>query len=264
MSINEKLFYGEPSNTRSKYVCILKDSDSESEVDDPELLNNGDEYFPPDAEVSSDEEEERPAKKQKLVKKKKGIMIEEYPDEEHIYDGLALQGEPQWSQVDLQNDPLPVYEYEKPLEIRSPYEYFCDFFTSDMVDNIAYQTNLYTKQKSIINNFATDSEEIMRFIGVLLLMGIAPLPAIKDYWTSTFRMLQVAEVMGSKRFRLLRRTIHFNDNTQKDNDRFHKIRPLYTALTNACLKVPATPKQSIDEVMVAFQGKNHWKPKAVH
>nr|XP_053634651.1 uncharacterized protein LOC128690109 [Cherax quadricarinatus] len=262
--INEKLFYGEPSNTRSKYVCILKDSDSESEVDDPELLNNGDEYFPPDAEVSSDEEEERPAKKQKLVKKKKGIMIEEYPDEEHIYDGLALQGEPQWSQVDLQNDPLPVYEYEKPLEIRSPYEYFCDFFTSDMVDNIAYQTNLYTKQKSIINNFATDSEEIMRFIGVLLLMGIAPLPAIKDYWTSTFRMLQVAEVMGSKRFRLLRRTIHFNDNTQKDNDRFHKIRPLYTALTNACLKVPATPKQSIDEVMVAFQGKNHWKPKAVH
>ncbi|XP_069944226.1 uncharacterized protein [Cherax quadricarinatus] len=85
MSINEKLFYGEPSSTRSKYVCILDDSDSEPEVDDPELLDSGDKYLPPDAEVSSDdEEEERPAKKQKLVKKKKGITIEEYPDEEDM------------------------------------------------------------------------------------------------------------------------------------------------------------------------------------
>ncbi|XP_053636097.2 uncharacterized protein [Cherax quadricarinatus] len=91
MSINEKLFYGEPSNTRSKYVCILDYSDSEPEVDDPELLDSGDEYLPPDAEVSSDEEE-RPVKKHKLVKKKKGITIEEYPDEEDIYEDLALQG----------------------------------------------------------------------------------------------------------------------------------------------------------------------------
>nr|XP_053644345.1 piggyBac transposable element-derived protein 3-like isoform X2 [Cherax quadricarinatus] len=254
--INEKLFYREPSNTRSKYVCILDDSDSEPEVDDPELLDSGDEYLPPDAEVSSDdEEEERPAKKQKLVKKKRGITIEEYPDEEHIYDDLALQGEPKWSQVDLQNDPLPAYEHEKPLQIRSPYQYFCDFFSQDMVDNIAFQTNLYAKQKTITNNFATDSEEIMRFIGILLFMGIVQIPSLEDYWAGSFRIPQVAEVMGSKRFRLLRRTIHFNDNTQKDNDRFHKVRPLYTALTNACLKVPATPKQSIDEVMVGFKGK---------
>ncbi|XP_069952324.1 uncharacterized protein [Cherax quadricarinatus] len=167
MSINEKLFYGEPSSTRSKYVCILDDSDSEPEADDPELLDSGDEYLPPDAEVSSeDEEEERPAKKQKLVKKKRGITIEEYPDEEHIYDDLALQGEPKWSQVDLQNNPLPAYEHEKPLQIRSLYQYFCDFFTPDMVDNIAFQTNLYAKQKNINKNFATDSEEIMRFIAL--------------------------------------------------------------------------------------------------
>nr|XP_053657049.1 piggyBac transposable element-derived protein 3-like [Cherax quadricarinatus] len=256
MSINEKLFYGEPSSTRSKYVCILEDSDSELEVGDLELLDSGDEYLSLDVLMSSDdEEEERPAKTQKLVKKKKGITIEEYPDEEHIYDDLVLQGQPRWFQVDLKNDPLPVYEHEKPLEIRSPYEYFCDFFTPDMVDNIAYQTNLYAKRKTKLTDFATDSEEIMRFIGILLFMIIAPLPSLEDYWKSSFRLPQVAEVMGSKRFGLLRRTIHFNDNTQKDNDRFHKIRPLYTALTNACVKVPATPRQSIDEVMVGFKGE---------
>nr|XP_053640417.1 uncharacterized protein LOC128694342 [Cherax quadricarinatus] len=148
MSINEKLFYGEPSSTRPKYVCIFDDSDSEPEVDDPELLDSGDEYLPLDAEVSSDEEEERPAKKQKLVKKKKGVTIEEYPDEEDIYEDIALQGPSQWSQVDLKNDPLLAYKHEKPLVIRSPYEYFSTFCTPDMVDNIAYQTNLYAKQKT--------------------------------------------------------------------------------------------------------------------
>nr|XP_053633709.1 piggyBac transposable element-derived protein 4-like isoform X1 [Cherax quadricarinatus] len=124
-----------------------------------------------------------------------------------------------------------------------------------MIDNITYQTNLCAKQKNTLSIFVTDSEEIMWFIGILLFMGINSYPAMEDYWATTFRIPQVTEVMGSKRFRLLRRTINFHDSTQKENDRFHKIKPLYTALTNACLKVPATPKQSVNEVMVAFKGK---------
>nr|XP_053647228.1 piggyBac transposable element-derived protein 2-like isoform X4 [Cherax quadricarinatus] len=254
--INEKLFYGEPSDYKSKYVYVLEESDSDPEVDDPELLESSDEYLPPDVQVSSDEEEETPAKKRKVAKKKKGIMIEEFSDEEHIHDELALESNPHWTRIDIQNDPLPEYQHEQPLAVRCPYEYFTDFFTQDMIDNITYQTNLYAKQKNIHTTFATVSEEITRFIGILLFMGINSYPAIEDYWATAFRISHVAEVMGSKRFRLLRRTIHFNDNTQKkDNDRFHKIRPLYTALTNACLKVPATPKQSVDEVVVAFKGK---------
>ncbi|XP_053633710.1 uncharacterized protein [Cherax quadricarinatus] len=110
MSINEKLFYGDPSNNKSKYACFFGESDSDPEPDDPELLDSGDEYLPPDAEVSSDEEEEdRPARKPKLVKKKKGITIEEYPDEEHVHDELGLQADTHWSHVDIQNDPFPIY-----------------------------------------------------------------------------------------------------------------------------------------------------------
>nr|XP_053650763.1 uncharacterized protein LOC128701189 [Cherax quadricarinatus] len=98
MSFHERLFYGEQSTSRSRYVCVSEDSDSEPEVDEPELLDSGDEYLPPDAqdaEMSSDDEEEereeRPAKKQKVMRKKKTFRIEEYPDEEEIHENIALQ-----------------------------------------------------------------------------------------------------------------------------------------------------------------------------
>ncbi|XP_069937974.1 polycystin-1-like protein 2, partial [Cherax quadricarinatus] len=67
------------------------------------------------------------------------------------------------------------------------------------------------------------SEEIMRFIGILLFMGINSLPSLEDYWKAAFRSQQVADSMASKRFRYLRSHIHFNDNTKKDNDRFYKM-----------------------------------------
>ncbi|XP_069957776.1 piggyBac transposable element-derived protein 2 isoform X1 [Cherax quadricarinatus] len=258
---HERLFYGEQSTSRSRYICVSEDSDSEPEVDEPELLDSGDEYLPTDAqdaEMSTDDEEEReerPAKKQKVMRKKKTFRIEEYPDEEEIHENIALQVSSEWTVDDIENDPLPAYEHEKPLAIRSPYEYFRMFVTPAMIDNIVYQTNLYTRQQDVNSTFSTDSEEIMRFIGILLFMGINSLPSLEDYWKAGFRSQQVAESMASKRFRYLRSHIHFNDNTKKDNDRFYKVRPLYTELTNACLKIPATPKQSIDEVMVGFKGK---------
>ncbi|XP_069951304.1 piggyBac transposable element-derived protein 3 isoform X3 [Cherax quadricarinatus] len=254
--INQKLFYGESSKDKSKFVCVWDESDSDQDPDELHLVDSGDEYLPPDAEVSTDEEEEvRPPSKKQKLNKKKGITVEEYPDEEDLHD-LASQRDTQWKNDDIENDPLPAYKHEKPIEIRSAYDYFSDFFTQDMIDNITFQTNLYARQKNIHTTFQTDSEEITRFIGILLYMGYTVQPSIQDYWRTASKVPQVAEVMGSMRFRLLRRMIHFNDNAQKkDNDRFHKIRPLYKALTNACLKVPATPKQSVDEVMVAFKGK---------
>ncbi|XP_070817945.1 piggyBac transposable element-derived protein 3-like [Chaetodon trifascialis] len=87
-------------------------------------------------------------------------------------------------------------------------------------------------------------------------MGIVELPSVDDYWAMT-RVPQVANLMSSKRFRLMRRLVHFNDNTQIPGtvDRFFKIRPLFSFLNTAFRREPQTPKQSVDEVMVAYKGK---------
>ncbi|KAK3891500.1 hypothetical protein Pcinc_004590 [Petrolisthes cinctipes] len=83
------------------------------------------------------------------------------------------------------------------------------------------------------------------------------LPSLDDYWAMTTRVPQGTNLMSSKRFRLLRQTIHFNDNSQLGGtidrfctiDRFYKGLPLFNFLTNAFRREPQTPKQSIDEVM---------------
>ena len=88
-------------------------------------------------------------------------------------------------------------------------------------------------------------------------MGVVPFQSLEDYWVTTTKLHQVASLMLSKRFSLIRRTIHFNDNTKaKDStDRFFKVRPLVESIRSTCLNVPETPRQSIDEVMLAYKGR---------
>ncbi|KAJ8335353.1 hypothetical protein SKAU_G00386950 [Synaphobranchus kaupii] len=97
----------------------------------------------------------------------------------------------------------------------------------------------------------------MTFLAILMYMGIAELPAVEDYWAMETRVPQVANLMSSKRFRLLKRVVHFNDNTEIPGtiDRFFKVRPLFSFLNTAFRHEPQTPKQSVDEVMVAYKGK---------
>ena len=88
-------------------------------------------------------------------------------------------------------------------------------------------------------------------------MGVNTLPSLDDYWAMTTKCPQVASIMSSKRFRLLRRMIHFNDNSKaKDSsDRFFKVRPSVESIRKTCLSVAETNRQSIDEVMVAYKGR---------
>ncbi|XP_045904393.1 uncharacterized protein LOC123970405 [Micropterus dolomieu] len=103
---------------------------------------------------------------------------------------------------------------------------------------------------NINTTFATTEDEIMNFVAILIYMGIAELPSVDDYWAMETRVSQVAKLMSSKRFKLLKRVVHFNN-----NDRFFKVWPLFNYLVTAFRKEPETPKQSVDEVMVAYKGK---------
>ncbi|KAM4565779.1 piggyBac transposable element-derived protein 3-like [Odontesthes bonariensis] len=56
---------------------------------------------------------------------------------------------------------------------------------------------------------------------------------------------------------MLTSVIHINDNTEipGTTDSFSKVRPLFSFLSTAFRQEPQTPKQSVDEVIVAFKGK---------
>ncbi|XP_058627599.1 piggyBac transposable element-derived protein 3-like [Onychostoma macrolepis] len=159
--------------------------------------------------------------------------------------------------VDLDNQALHVYQHVPPDFIETPYAYFSKYFSPRVIKHIAYQTNLYATQKDVNTTFTTTEDEVRNFVAILLYMGISELPSIEDYWAMETRVPQVANIMSSKRFRLMRRLVHFNDNTQIPGtiDRFFKVRPLFNHLVTVFRSEPQTPKQSVDEVMVAYKGK---------
>ncbi|XP_067314487.1 piggyBac transposable element-derived protein 2-like [Pseudorasbora parva] len=162
-----------------------------------------------------------------------------------------------WKKVDLDNQALLEYQHFPADFIDTPYNYFSRYFSPLVIKHITYQTNLYATQKDVNTTFTTTEDEMMTFIGILLYMGISELPSIDDYWAMETRVPQVANLMSSKRFRLMRKLVHFNDNTQIPGtiDRFFKVRPLFSLLVNAFRSEPQTPKQYVDAVMVAYNGK---------
>ena len=161
-----------------------------------------------------------------------------------------------WKKEDINHPALPPFTHPAPAGLRTAFEYFEELFTSDVVDDIVYQTNLYARQRNVNTTFNIDKHELMVFIGIVLYMGVCVYPSIEDYWGMGTRCMQVADFMSSKRFRLIRSLLHFNnnDNLPGTTDRFFKIRPLIASVTRQFLQVKATPTQSIDEVMVAYKG----------
>ena len=161
-----------------------------------------------------------------------------------------------WKKEDISVPPLPEYVHRGVSVIESPFSYFVRCFDMELVEHIVYQTNLYARQTNLRTPFKTDNSEMLVFIGILLYMGVVHLPAIEDYWALETRVPQVADYMSSKRFRLMRARLHFNDNHQAvgTQDRYFKVRPLITSITKNFLAIPETPQQSIDEVIVAYKG----------
>lgn len=159
-----------------------------------------------------------------------------------------------WEKKDISVHPLPLYKHKKPEFIKEPYEYFCLFFTKEPMEHTVYQSNLYARQRNLHTTFTIDEAELSVFIGMVMYIS---LPSVDDYWAVKTRVPQVADYMTKNWFKEIKRTIHFNDNSQLEGnkDRFYKIRPVFDLVTKEFLKVPATPVNSIDEVMVAYRTK---------
>nr|CAH7712594.1 unnamed protein product [Callosobruchus chinensis] len=103
--------------------------------------------------------------------------------------------------------------------------------------------------------YNTSPTEIKQFIALELIMGVVSMPSLDDYWAVNTRYSLVADVMPVKRFKKLRRLIHFQDNNAEPNgDRFFKIRPLLEKIRENCNKTEDEELYSIDEMMILYKG----------
>lgn len=110
--------------------------------------------------------------------------------------------------------------------------------------------NMQTTYQSI------NSEELLKFFGLLLWMGLVRLPKIRDYWSKNpFFTNRVAPNLFTRDpFLVILRFLHFENEDSKTNDRLYKIKPLLNALLEAYKKWRFPGENLvIDETMVTFR-----------
>jgi len=122
----------------------------------------------------------------------------------------------------------------------SPVDYFRQFLNADLFQYIMDQSNLYAVLSG--SSFRTTVAELEQYVGILMKMGMVPMPSYRSYWSTELRLPAVADIMSRDRFFDLNRFLHFSDNStavtnreDSNYDRFYKVRPLLTYLRNACL-----------------------------
>lgn len=265
-----KSFYGSRPRT---FLALVPENpeDSDADLSDDDPVDDPD-YLPTPAEESGDtsfdsmdEEEVASSSSSKPLSKKKRRMgknslktvsLAELQDTPEPSPPDGKKGRRRlWKHEDIETFQVPDSSFNLPDAVKTPYQYFKMLFTDEMITHISEQTNLYAAQE-LGDPISTSPKEIEKFLAMLLFMGVFNFPAIDDYWCIESRFSVIADIMPRRRFKLLRRYLHFNDNQQCNGspDRFYKIRPLFDMLRQQCLLISSTYQHSVDEVMVAYKG----------
>ena len=169
-----------------------------------------------------------------------------------------------WVSKDLvlsRNDPDPPNIYANVDS--TPASLFERFLDDHVVDMLVEATNLYAKQKGN-HTFTTSPDEFRLFVAVLFTSGYNPLPRRKLYWENTDDVVNIAvcKAMTRNRFDELMKYLHVaNNDSLPAEDRFAKIRPMFSALNERFLSsYPQHQLQlSIDESMVPYYGRHSAK-----
>lgn len=157
------------------------------------------------------------------------------------------------------------------IETATPIEYFSLFLQEEIFEHIAEQTNSYAelrqqeKQKSDKTWYPTCKDEIRAYLGLSIIMGVAPRCEYKDYWSSDqfLRCEGFARVITINRYEKLTEYLHLNcaqARTARCDTNYHplnKVRCLVEmAQRNFKLRYDHSTEISIDEAMKRFKGRS--------
>ena len=145
------------------------------------------------------------------------------------------------------------------FEELTPLSYFKQFFTDELIDQIVEETNLYSVQQTG-KSIATTKNEIEQFIGIQIRMSIVRMTVYRHYWASNTRYAPIADVMSLQRYENLRRFLHFNDNSKRNDPdnkdkKLYKIYPVIDYIRARCNALEQESSQSIDEQIIPAKTK---------
>lgn len=141
--------------------------------------------------------------------------------------------------------------------IRSPLEYFNDYFNDEFFEEAAICTNNYYMRRTgrILN---TSPTEIKKLVGIHLIMGVIPYPRLFMYWQTGIRLDIIANIMPRERFKALRSALHVIDSDTAppgNTNTLWKVQPILDRVKRTCDRLQRQPGfYSIDEQMLPFSG----------
>ena len=146
-------------------------------------------------------------------------------------------------------------------------EVFDLIFTPSLMDMIVEQSNLYAKQVMGEEKYAAwekiTQEELKAYLGFCILMGIAHLPALDDYWSvdPSLHYSPIADRIPGDCFREISSYLHFVDNTtlpprgSPGYDHLGKVWPVIDHLLKKFTEVYEPHREvAVDEARIKFTG----------
>ncbi|XP_029459182.1 piggyBac transposable element-derived protein 3-like [Rhinatrema bivittatum] len=174
---------------------------------------------------------------------------------------------PRWIKTDDFTTTMEEHAPTKLADIRpdllqnTSFELFIEIMGEDYLEELAYMTNIYARQK--LASIDTNADKITRFFGILLHSGYHHVPKEKHYWSTAEDLSNqiVPKTMSRKRFEDLKIYFHIVDNLQLPPGKAAKVEPFYTHLSAQFLKIGGVFSESlsIDESMVPYYGHHSCK-----
>jgi hypothetical protein len=174
--------------------------------------------------------------------------------------------------------PETVYFDEYPDEAKinihfenpTPSDVYCHFIDEELWEFMAQETNRFAIQFLTGNEpsvksrskdwLPTTANEMKKFVGIMICMGLVQLPHINLYWSKNplYGNPLIKQTMPRDRFLLLKKFWHFANNldAQVQDDRLGKINTIVEYLNSAFMDALTPGKDLvIDETMIPWRGR---------
>lgn len=165
----------------------------------------------------------------------------------------------------FEDDLMPSKDYSNKSQLL---DYFRNLFPEQLLDLIVQNTNLYAKQNGSATFVDVSYDELCAFFGMVILMGLHPLPSLELYWSTDefYGNPVIQKVMTCKRFKKILENLHVCNNddilprSHPGHDKLSKIKDMIIILNRTFSENATQSKhQSIDESMIKFKGRSSIK-----
>ena len=146
-------------------------------------------------------------------------------------------------------------------QCESPLDFFSLFITHEMILQFVNATNSYGSTKLNNNWTNINRNDMIKFLSVIIFMGLSLLPSLHDYWAEDFKSPYILKLFPRRQdFLILYRCFYINTGERNLEDPIWHVRPLFNSIKNSFPR-HFTPDQLLvfDEMMVPCKARSKLK-----